>query len=125
MIIFYSDKDRQKNKVQVDESLIEVVSEPVVIPANPADGEAMVIPAEPVDGEAVALKSDKSDDEILEAVIKTATTPSGRTPRDNRRRSRNGPRKSCMSIQSIYSVKLKMFACFVYISTHLVLLVTV
>jgi len=90
------DKSKAKNKVQVDEPLIEAVIEQAI--------ESLSSPAEPADGEPAGPKSDKSDDEILDAVIKTATTPSGRTPRDNRRRSRNGLRKSCKFTPCIYCV---------------------
>jgi hypothetical protein len=44
--------------------------------------------------ESETLFANGENDEILDAVIKTATGSTGLTPRDNRRRSRNATRKS-------------------------------
>lgn len=60
-----------------------------------APAEVASIPAEPEIGDPGG-----DNDEILDAVVKTATAPSGHAPRENRRRSRNALRKSCKFLSS-------------------------
>jgi hypothetical protein len=73
--LIFPDRDRRSKKLQDHEP-----AAPTGITTSPAEPEVM--------------DASGDNDEILDAVVKTVTTPAGHAPRDNRRRSRNTTRKS-------------------------------